>query len=533
MDEFNNNLNNGFPADNNDFPADKDGFTADDGVFSENSDTFSNDHAVKSPEVPASAGHEAAHTAPRHANPRRRKRSQAQIFKENYLPLIISAAALVLIFIFIIGSAGRAIQKHRLDKQASIAVSESAAAEKKRLDSEALLLLSQAQQQAAGFNYLGAIATIDTFSGDISQYPDLANKRSEYAAAQQDMVAWSDPSKVVNLSFHMLISDTERAFKDDEYGGAYNRNFVTVGEFSQILQQLYDNGYILVNLTDFTTATTNEAGDTIYTAKQLYLPRDKKPVMITQTGVNYYKYMTDGNDDGLPDEKGAGFASRLIIGPDGKVTCEMVDREGKTLVGNYDLVPILDAFIAEHPDFSYNGARATLAVTGYDGVFGYRTDAASKEAKGQEFHDKEVAGAKAVADALRAEGYRIACYTYDNVEYGSYSAAEIEEDLKKWTAEVTPVLGDVDTLVFAQGSDIAGSDTTYGSETYDVLKKAGFHYYLGFCDSGTPWAQLGSDYVRMGRILVTGSHMYHNPNWFTGLFDAKEILDKTRGEVPG
>ena len=40
----------------------------------------------------------------RPVNPRRRKRSKMQIFKEAYLPVVIAGAALLLIVIFIIGS---------------------------------------------------------------------------------------------------------------------------------------------------------------------------------------------------------------------------------------------------------------------------------------------------------------------------------------------------------------------------------------------------------------------------------------------
>ena len=43
-------------------------------------------------------------------------------------------------------------------------------------------------------------------------------------------------------------------------------------------------------------------------------------------------------------------------------------------IGDYDVVPRMDSFIREHPDFSYHNARGTVALTGYNGVFGYRTD---------------------------------------------------------------------------------------------------------------------------------------------------------------
>ena len=75
------------------------------------------------------------------------------------------------------------------------------------------------------------------------------------------------------------------------------------------------------------------------------LPEGKKPFVMSQDDVCYYEYM-DGD----------GFASRMIIGEDGKPTNEMKMDDGSVSVGSYDLVPLLDDFIKEHPDFSYRGA---------------------------------------------------------------------------------------------------------------------------------------------------------------------------------
>ena len=53
-------------------------------------------------------------------NPRRKKRTKMQIFKETYLPVIIAGLALILIIVFIIGSITRAVQKNKLEKQAEL-----------------------------------------------------------------------------------------------------------------------------------------------------------------------------------------------------------------------------------------------------------------------------------------------------------------------------------------------------------------------------------------------------------------------------
>lgn len=464
---------------------------------------------------------------PRPANPRRKKKSQMQIFKESYLPLIIAAVAVLLIVVFIIGSVVRAVKKHNVEKEASIAASSSLAAEQAALEAEAQQLLSIAAQQAAGYDYAGAIATIDSFSGDIAAYEELMTKRAEYTESQRTMTAWTDPSDVTNLSFHPLVADPARAYADEEWSGSYEENFVTVTEFQNILQQLYDNGYMLVSLDDFVTTTTLENGTVTYEAKTLYLPTGKKPLMITQTHCNYYTYMVDSDDDGVADAGGAGFASKLVVGADGKLTNEMIDASGNTITGAYDLVPILDAFIEAHPDFSFSGAKATLAFTGYDGIFGYRTGSSAKESLDEAAYNAELQGAATVINALRSSGYDFACYTYNNIGYGDSTAEEIQTDLASWASEVAPLVGSTNVLVYAQGSDISDSGA-YSGELYEVLKAAGYDQFIGFCSDGNGWVFTDVGYVRQGRIPVSGSNIINNPTWFAGMFDTETVLDPAR-----
>ena len=130
--------------------------------------------------------------------------------------------------------------------------------------------------------------------------------------------------------------------------------------------------------------------------------------------------MTDSDSDGKPDKGGDGFASRLLV-RDGKLTCEYVDADGQTLYGSYDLVPLLDDFLEQHPDFSYRGARATIAVTGYQGAFGYRISNDYKAKLGDEAFAQACKDAREVADALRAEGYTIASHSYGHLTYGDIS----------------------------------------------------------------------------------------------------------------
>ena len=463
----------------------------------------------------------------RPATPRRRKKTKAQIFKETYLPLVIAAVAIVLIVVFIVGAIVRSVQKknalEQLEQQ-SIAAQEEESA---KLALEEQTLLVQAAELAATYDYDGAIAVLDTFSGDISKYPTISGRRAEYVLAKSQMVAWDDPGKVVNLSFQMLIADIQMSLRHQTRAQMIINNFITTDEFSRILQELYDNGYILVKPSDFVETSVNAEGETVFTPKTLYLPAGKKPLMITQTNVNYNVYLVDSDGDRKADKYGGGFANKLVLDSSGNITCEMINSTGQTVYGDFDLIPILDAFVEENPDFSYRGAKAIIALTGYNGLFGHRTQPDAVLTWGQEIYDDAVVQAKAVAERLRETGYILACYSYDNVSYGDIISAQIDQDLTKWDNEVVPILGEVDILVYAQGDDIV-SGKVYSGEKYQALKNHGFNYFIGFCSDSEGWFYTDTGYARQGRILVTGTNLANHSDWFMGMFYASNVLDSAR-----
>ena len=427
-----------------------------------------------------------------------------------------------------IGSIGRLIGKIKTNNDAALKASEAAENEAERQDREAIELMEEADRVAAGYDYDTAIAMLEGFTGNKAKYPEMEMRLSEYKQKKSLLVAHNDPGAIPNLSFHVLVADPSRTWNNKDLGGKYNRNFVTTDEFEKILEQLYNNGYVLVDMDCFIAETVT--GETItYSAKPLYLPDGKKPVMITQTMVNYYSYMTDSNEDGVPDKDGAGFATKLVV-QNGEVKAAMVNSAGETVIGNYDLVPILEDFIEKHPDFAYHGSRALLAVSGVEGVFGYRTNKSVIETKGQSYYDAEVAGAKEVVAALKEAGYTFASYTYGDEAYGKFDATTIQKDISKWTAEVLPILGTCDTLVFAKTSDISANGD-YTTSKFNVLYGAGFRYFISHT-TGDPSCKVAGNYVRQLRIMVTGTQMAHASNTYAKYFDSQAVLNSTRGNVP-
>ena len=461
-------------------------------------------------------------------NPRRRrKKSKAQIFKEVYLPPIIACVCLILILSFVIGAISNAIEQNRLNAkekenqlQASISEAEEAEAEYQRI-------MDQAAQLAANYDYQGAADMLEN-SIYYNEYPEMQTKRAEYITIKDSLVEYKDPSLLPNLSFHVLMADPARAVADTELGGLYNRNFVTTGEFSKILEQLYSNGYVLVDFDSFLEVGQTVSGDDQFFTKSIYLPEGKKPFMLTETMVNYFEYMIDSNKDGVADAGGDGFASKLVLDDNGDIKAEYVDASGTTLVGNYDLVPILEDFIAEHPDFSYKGARAVLAVTGEQGIFGYRCNTSYVSTKGNDYYDQEKAGAIEIVNALKQKGYTLACYTYANAAYGQLNSAQITADLASWTQQITPIIGEIDTFVFAKLSDLSD----YSGAAFKALYSTGFRYFIA--DGKSPLTTVNNTYIHQDRLMVTGENMVWYSDRFTGMFDCNLVVDLTSrgGSVP-
>lgn len=425
------------------------------------------------------------------AAPRRRCKHPRQIFKEKYLPWIILATAGILILSFLFGSISMRLERDAA-QQRQDRITELLNQEAKGLTAKAAIL-------AAEYNYEGAMKLLAGYSGGLANHPELLNLYNHYKAALNDLVVWDNLAKIPNLSFRTLVADLQKASADPDRGSRYASRYITTDEFSRILNQLYENGYVLVSPMDFVLPATREDGSVSVTRTSIRLPSNKKPIILTQEGVNYYSHT----------ETCRGFADRLIVDSNGELTCVWDQQEGA-----FDLVPILNAFIQAHPDFSYEGARAVIAVSGYEGVFGLSLDKTDE--------------IRAVADTLRQQGYDIACYTYADMEYADYGAAGVREDLDKWFSQIVPLLGQTDLLVYPTGGDIKGRETYSGSK-YEALHDYGFRYFIGTSSEGEMWGLTTGDYTRQYRTIVTAANLKSNPEWYAGIFDAASVLEASRG----
>ena len=335
-----------------------------------------------------------------------------------------------------------------------------------------------------------------------------------------------DLKKVLHLSFESLIADTDQAFgqEDSSAAATLDQTRVTVDEFNAMLGQLYEEGYVLVRFSDL--AAVNEDG--AMEAKKLMLPSGKKPLLLSETNVNYDLELS-----------GQGLASRLVLDGNGALTCERQASDGSTVTGAFDVVPCVEAFIQEHPDFSNNGARGILGLTGYNGILGYRTDDALATSTDNRYAAKygvfdtaaEKEAAAPVIEALKSAGWEFACNGYDGTNYGSDEEA-VSADLTKWNESVGTLVGNTTILLFPSGTDSRGWKAYDESDSvYQILKKQGFLYYGSMDISGTK-TQLTEQYLRCSYMNVDGYRMYQDlykdAGRFTGILDFQEIYDSKR-----
>jgi len=473
----------------------------------------------------------------RQPNPNRRtrkRRSPFQRFMRRWFPsiaMVLMSLVCIAVVIVTVSTVTSVLNQRPTETTAPQLEATTAPTEDNRRQ-EAEALIPEADKLAAGYDYAGAIALLQSFEG-YEKYDTLTAKIAEYAEEDKKLVAYPDLDNIRHLFFHSLIVDTDRAFDGDHEHDGYNLYMVTIKEFRAILQEMYDRGYVLVSPYDIAYEATGPSGNTYFTYGSIRLPEGKTPFLLSQDDVNYYGYMI-GDASGVDETpifantRGDGFASRLVIDENGFPTCEYMDADGNVTTGEYDIVPILEAFIQEHPDFSYHGARAILGVTGYEGVFGYRTKPSYEAAMGTEAYQKEVEEAKKVTKCLLDHGWIIASHSYGHPAYGNLTSDRVATDSDKWEATVQPIVGETDIILYAHGSDIAGVEN-YSTKNgkFAALYEDGYRYFFNV-DSRVAWTQIGENYFRGSRRNIDGYRMYHNPEKLNDLFDVDKVFDPAR-----
>ncbi len=336
---------------------------------------------------------------------------------------------------------------------------------------------------------------------------------------QRDGVTYAAYDGLVeHLFFHPVIAYPELAFDGDAQEKGLDDYMVTAGEFTKILESVYANGYVLVDIADVWSETTGEDGSPRMVRNTLYLPEGKKPLIFSYDDTNYYEYMLEN-----------GFAYKLILGEDGKVWSWGLDPAGNEAVSrDLDAIPMLDKFVEDHPDFSPFGAKACLSLTGYQGILGYRTATDSRVEWTDDLEAQRQAERDAVLpiiEELRRTGWTFGSHTWGHIRLGSGNMAKIQTDTQRWFDEVGSLVGPTTILFYPHGERPDGNDWTNTGEAFRYLQDQGFRV---FCSVGTEsFSFIKKDIcaVICDRLHPDGTTLRKSRKRYLQFYDAKDIMD--------
>lgn len=376
-----------------------------------------------------------------------------------------------------------------------------------RYDEVVVPALADASELAQGYYYEEAIALLQEIPEEFSQDEDVVSAISAYTDALDSFVPYEQP--VRHIFFHSLIVDTSLAFDGDYMENGYNYWMTTADEFRAILDQLYANQYILIDIHELAEEQTDEDGSITLTAAQPLVPEGKIPLVLSVDDVSYYDYMEHD-----------GFPKKLVLDENGDVKNLYIHPDGTESIGDYDVMPILDTFVKEHPDFSLRGAKGIIAATGYEGTLGYRIN--DMESPTLE-EDRQMV--RTIADRLKETGWLFASHGYGHKHTASISYNTLVEDTGRWKDEIAAYVGDTDIYIYPYGEEI-----DYPSQKLTYLQSEGFRYFCGVWASKA-FVSVKDDYVRQTRCNLDGFTMITRPQSVADLIDASGIVDPTRPEL--
>jgi hypothetical protein len=336
-----------------------------------------------------------------------------------------------------------------------------------------------------------------------SKVGEEVNANLETSKEQSAQIA-SYNGKVYHIFFHSLILYPELAFSGKK-ASQYNDWMTTRKEFKVILDKLYENDFVLADIDEIRTAKIS--------GKPFMFPKGKKPLIISVDDVNYYDYM-----------KNDGFAEKLIVDENGMIANLVRTPQNKYIIDyEGDVAPILDRFVALHPDFSYKGAKGILAVTGFQGVFGYRTTTL----QGEELKVAKIK-AKEVAQTLKSKGWKIACHSYTHsskFKDGSISMEKLKADIQSWQTHIAPIVGTTNIFIAPFGTQFA----TNGKQ-FQLFVDNGYNIYCSVCKKMN--TSVSKNCLISERLNFDGFTMLKYPSRITEcFFELDEIIDPMRSKI--
>lgn len=307
--------------------------------------------------------------------------------------------------------------------------------------------------------------------------------------------------EIPHIFIHTLIAYPE--LKDKNGLMRYDSDCINVQEFKNLLEELYRNGYSLIDINE----TYYEDSDgKMKLSESVQVPKGRKPLIFSVDDVVYDV-----------KKRGNGMVDFLTVNKDNQIVSGTYQKDGSVVYSDdNEFVPILEKFIEKHPDFSSQGARMTLCMTGFTGVFGYRTDA---DYEGD--RDAEIVKAKKVTKRLNELGYSFASHSYGHYDVTKHTVQSLKKDLQRFQDEVIPIIGETKIFVYPYGKLVKPEE-----EKYELLRDYG---YRVFCSVSNFFYR--RDYeeghsIYMTRVSIDGYSLRNYKTVLAPVVDVDKVIDR-------
>lgn len=308
--------------------------------------------------------------------------------------------------------------------------------------------------------------------------------------------------EIFSLSFNTLMAFPEKALGDNNnLSASFDESKITTTEFKNILYELYKNNYVLISTNQIIDSKTLEQ-------IPLKLPKNKKPILLVFDNVSYKS-----------NYQNLGEIDKIIIDRNNNLATYTTKKSIQDRVAyDNEFILILENFIKQFPDFSFNGAKGIIFLTGENGILGYNTNHKNASSK---YESKRVSE---VIKKLKSLGWQFGCNNYSYKLDSSLSDMEFAKDLSLWNAEVSPLIGTTNLYAYPYG------ENDENSSKQELLITSGFNIFFE-CGDPNP-IQKVSDTYHFYYYKINGKALRENTQILDKLFTCEKVYDYHYRTVP-
>lgn len=311
--------------------------------------------------------------------------------------------------------------------------------------------------------------------------------------AENEYIEYTD--KVEFLAFSTLIAFPEKAFTKNN-SNEYENTKLTINEFKNILEQLYLNDYIIVDIEDIYKYENNRI-----TKQKLFLPKNKKPIVLTFNNVAYKSsYQNIGEID------------KIIIDRNNELASYTTKKSIQDRV-QYDneFILILENYLTKHPDFHLGNAKGIIFCTGENGILGYNTCHNYASSK------NELKRVTALINKMKKMGWKFGSNNYRYLSQKEMSELEFAKDISLWNNEIKPAIKNTNLFAYPYG------EYDENKTRLEILLCNEFNIF--FVNNNYVVDNNYRDYVIIPQIYINSDTLKNKEETIKHLFNPETVYD--------